>query len=32
VDVAKRGWLGKEDVFNTGSATAVTQVLASRKP
>jgi DNA polymerase (family 10) len=32
VDVARRGWLEKGDVFNTKSLTDVTKVLAARKP
>jgi DNA polymerase (family 10) len=31
VDVARRGWLSKNDVFNTGSLSAVTKALAERK-
>jgi DNA polymerase (family X) len=31
VDVARRGWLSKDDVFNTGSLSAVTKALAERK-
>jgi DNA polymerase (family 10) len=31
VDVARRGWLEKEDVFNTKSAAQVTKVLAAGK-
>jgi DNA polymerase (family 10) len=32
VDVARRGWLEKGDVFNTKSAAEVTKVLAARRP
>ncbi len=32
VDVARRGWLEKGDVFNTKSATEVMKALAARKP
>jgi DNA polymerase (family 10) len=32
VDVARRGWLEKGDVFNTKSVTEVTKALAARKP
>ncbi len=32
VDVARRGWLEKGDVFNTKSAADVTKALASRRP
>jgi DNA polymerase (family 10) len=31
VDVARRGWLSKEDVFNTRSAAEVTKALLARK-
>ncbi len=31
VDVARRGWLTKDDVFNTKSAAEVTKALAARK-
>ena len=31
VDVARRGWLSKEDVFNTRSATEIAKVLALPK-
>jgi DNA polymerase (family 10) len=31
VDVARRGWLEKADVFNTKTATEVTKALAARK-
>jgi DNA polymerase (family 10) len=31
VDVARRGWLTKKDVFNTRSAEAVVKALAERK-
>jgi DNA polymerase (family 10) len=32
VDVARRGWLEKGDVFNTKSLSDVTKTLAARKP
>jgi DNA polymerase (family 10) len=32
VDVARRGWLSKHDVFNTMSAAQVTKELEKRKP
>ncbi len=32
VDVARRGWLEKGDVFNTKSLASVTKALAARKP
>ena len=32
VDVARRGWLSKDDVFNTLSAAHVTKELEKRKP
>jgi DNA polymerase (family 10) len=32
VDVARRGWLEKGDVFNTKSLAEVTKALAARKP
>jgi DNA polymerase (family 10) len=32
VDVARRGWLEKGDVFNTKPAAEVTKALAARKP
>jgi DNA polymerase (family 10) len=32
VDVARRGWLEKGDVFNTKSVAEVTKALAARKP
>jgi DNA polymerase (family X) len=32
VDVARRGWLERGDVFNTKSLTEVTKALAARKP
>lgn len=32
VDVARRGWLEKGDVFNTKSAAEITKALAARKP
>jgi DNA polymerase (family X) len=32
VDVARRGWLTKDDVFNTLSAAQVAKELAKRKP
>ena len=31
VDVARRGWLGKADVFNTKTAAEVAKALAARK-
>ena len=31
VDVARRGWLEKKDVFNTGTAAQVTKALAARR-
>jgi DNA polymerase (family 10) len=31
VDVARRGWLGKEDVFNTHSVAEVAKAFAARK-
>jgi DNA polymerase (family 10) len=31
VDVARRGWLTKDDVFNTRSAEVVAKALAERK-
>lgn len=31
VDVARRGWLGKKDVFNTHSLSEVTRALAKRR-
>jgi DNA polymerase (family 10) len=31
VDVARRGWLEKKDVFNTGSASQVAKALAARR-
>jgi DNA polymerase (family X) len=31
VDVARRGWLGKDDVFNTRPAAEVARILAERK-
>jgi DNA polymerase (family 10) len=31
VDVARRGWLGKKDVFNTQSAAQAAKELARRK-
>ena len=32
VDVARRGWLEKANVFNTKSLAEVTKALAARKP
>jgi DNA polymerase (family 10) len=32
VDVARRGWLERGDVFNTKSTAEVTKALAVRKP
>jgi DNA polymerase (family 10) len=32
VDVARRGWLEKKDVFNTRTAAQVTSALAARRP
>jgi hypothetical protein len=32
VDVARRGWLEKGDVFNSKSLAEVTKALAARKP
>jgi len=32
VDVARRGWLEKGDVFNTQTAAQVTKALTARRP
>ena len=32
VDVARRGWLERDDVFNTKSLAEVTKALTARKP
>ena len=32
VDVARRGWLEKGDVFNTLTAAQVAKALAARRP
>ena len=31
VDVARRGWLSKDNIFNTRSVAAITKSLAARK-